>query len=130
MREFRVHHERLITRGLTVAGITRESAEANHHWVQRLSLPYPVLADPDGEAGRAFGVTRRIGIGAWGIEFFRRSTFLVDREGLVAAVWGDVKVRGHVSEIIKLAETLGRPGAMGMTGTDPNPAAGSPAPLG
>jgi len=67
---------------------------------------------------------RRVGIGAWGIEFFRRSTFLVDREGVVAAVWGEVKVRGHVSEIITRAETLGRPGAIGMR---PSPAPGSEA---
>jgi hypothetical protein len=31
-----------------------------------------------------------------------------------------------VTEIIKLAEALGRPGAIGMTGTDPNPTPGPP----
>lgn len=65
-----------------------------------------MLSDPDGEAGNAFGVTRRLGIGAWKVEFFRRSTFLVDLHGVVAAVWGEVKIRGHAREIMALADAL------------------------
>jgi peroxiredoxin len=71
-------------------------------------LPYPLLSDAQGEAGRLFGVVRRLGIGGWTIEFFRRSTFLVDFHGNVAAVWGDVRVRGHALEVLEVADAIGR----------------------
>jgi peroxiredoxin len=61
----------------------------------------------DRVAGNALKVTRRIGIGTWSFEFFRRSTFLVDAHGVVAAVWGAVKVRGHAREVLKAGKLLG-----------------------
>ena len=94
-----------------MAGVTRDTVESNRHWAQRLRLPYLLLADRDGEAGAAFGVTRRVGIAGWNVEFFRRSTFLIDRRGVVAAVWGKVKIRGHALEVLQMAKTISRPGA-------------------
>jgi peroxiredoxin Q/BCP len=108
LREFRAHHEELRAAGLEVAGVSREPAEKNRRWTTRLDLPYPVLSDPEGEAAGHFGVVRRIGIGGWKVEFFRRSTFLIDTDGVVAAVWGDVKVRGHARDVLAVHERLAR----------------------
>jgi len=111
LREFRAHHDAFVARGITVAGVTRQPPDQNLHWRDRLKLPYLLLSDQDGSAGRAFGVSRRVGLGAWSLEFFRRSTFLIDFHGRVAAVWGEVRIRGHAAEVIAVAETLARPGA-------------------
>ena len=94
--------------GLAVAGVSRDSPESARGWAKRLHLPYPLLTDADGEAGRQFGVVRKLGIAGWTIEFFRRSTFLIDFHGNVAAVWGDVKVRGHALEVMEVADAIGR----------------------
>ncbi len=91
--------------------MTRDTPDSNRHWAQRMRLPYPLLSDRDGAAGAAFGVTRRIGIGSWTVEFFRRSTFLIDFHGAVAAVWGKVQIRGHAMEVLEVAKALSRPGA-------------------
>lgn len=111
LREFRVHHDLFVEHGLVVAGVTRDSVESNRTWSERLRLPYPLLSDPDGVAGAALGVTRRIPLGAWNIEFFRRTTFLVDFHGQVAAVWRDVKLRGHAKDVFETANALGRAGS-------------------
>jgi peroxiredoxin Q/BCP len=103
MREFRVHHPEFGAAGIAVAGVSREAASANAEWARRLGLPYPLLSDREGEAGHSFGVTRRVGIGGWNIEFFRRCTFLADATGTVAAVWGTVKVRGHAAQVLAAA---------------------------
>jgi len=55
----------------------------------------------------ALGVIRRVGIGGWTVEFFRRSTFLIDSHGAVVATWGKVKVRGHALEVLEAAKSLG-----------------------
>ena len=75
-----------------------------------MRLPYPLLSDPDGVAGFAFGVTRRIGIAGWNVEFFRRSTFLLDFHGVIAAVWEKVRIRGHALDVLEVAKALARPG--------------------
>ena len=91
--------------------MTRDTVESNALWTRRLKLPYPLLSDTDGAAGRAFGITRQIGIGGWKIEFFRRASILLDVHGVVAAVWEDVKVRGHATDVLEVARALRRPGA-------------------
>jgi peroxiredoxin Q/BCP len=36
-----------------------------------------------------------------------RSTFLIDKAGVIQRVWRKVKVTGHVAEVLKAAQSLG-----------------------
>ncbi len=110
LREFRAAHEAFVRQGLAVAGVTRDTPESNLEWATRLELPYPLLSDVDRTAGDAFRLVRRIGIGAWSIEMFRRSTVLIDTHGRIAAVWGNVKIRGHAAQVLAAAAALERSG--------------------
>jgi len=71
-----------------------------------LRLPYPLLSDPERTAAEAFGGLRRLGIGTWTIELFRRRTVLADRLGMVAAIWDKVRIRGHAAEVLTAARAL------------------------
>lgn len=106
LREFRVAHDRFAERGLVVAGVNRESPETNTRWARRLDLPYPLLSDHEQKAGDALRVIRRLGLGSWTVDLYRRATFLIDAHGLIAAVWGNVKVRGHAGQVLVAAEAL------------------------
>ena len=106
LREFRVLHDRFEAAGIAIAGISLDSLESHRRWAERLQIRYPLLSDPEREAGRALGILRRVGIGGWGVEFLRRCTFLVDDTGRIAAVWSKVKVRGHAAEVLQVAQVL------------------------
>ena len=106
LREFRAHHAEFVDAGLVVAGMSRDTVEQNRAWSERLSLPYPVLSDADGGVGRALGVVRSVRLGAWTVEFLRRSTVLADRDGRIARVWTDVKVRGHARQVLDAVRAL------------------------
>jgi thioredoxin-dependent peroxiredoxin len=106
MREFRVHYAELQEVGVEVAGVSTDTPESSVEWARRLSLPYPLLSDVERRAGSAFGVIRRIGVGSWNVEFFRRTTFLVDANGIVVAMWQKVKIRGHALEVRDMARAL------------------------
>ena len=56
--------------------------------------------------GLGWGIARAFGIAGWKVEFLTRSTFLADRRGVIAAVWGRVRVRGHASEVLAAARAL------------------------
>ncbi len=106
MRGFRALHPKFAEVGAAVAGVSLERADANRAVAERLALPYPLLSDPERAAGTAFRVLTRVGIGGWGIELFRRTTFLVDVRGAIAAVWGHVRVGGHALEVLRAARAL------------------------
>lgn len=106
MREFRARHSELAAAGVTVAGVTLDTLESCRTWVRRLRLPYPLLSDEERVAGEACFVIDRVGLGPWKLEFFRRTTFLVDAAGIVRRVWGEVKIRGHGREVLEAARAL------------------------
>jgi peroxiredoxin Q/BCP len=103
MREFRVHYPEFKEAGIEIVGISPDTPESSVEWARRMELPYPLLSDVEHEAGHAFGVVRHLGIGSWNVEFFRRTTFLVDARGVVVAQWEKVKVRGHAREVLEMA---------------------------
>jgi thioredoxin-dependent peroxiredoxin len=106
MREFRAHYSELKEAGVEIAGISTDTPESSRDWAGRMNLPFPLLSDEERAAGAAFGVIRRVGIGTWNVEFFKRSTFLVDARGIVVAQWRKVKVRGHAAEVIEMVRVL------------------------
>jgi peroxiredoxin Q/BCP len=109
LREFRVHHDEFRLSGIRVAGVSLDSPLSNREWVERLALPYPLLSDEHREAGRAFGVLTRIGIGSWSVEFLKRATILIARDGVIAAMWNRVRIRGHAEEVLSVARALAAP---------------------
>jgi len=89
-----------------VAAVNADTAESNRQWAERLKIPYPILSDPDRVAAEAFGGLRRIALGDWSLEFFRRRTVLADRHGIISAVWDKVRLRGHAAEVLTTARAL------------------------
>ena len=108
LREFRERHEDYRAAGVALAGINADTVEGNRSWSERLKIDYPLLSDRDRSAARALGALRSVGIGSWKIELFRRSTFLVAKDGIVSAVWGKVRVRGHAKDVLEKARLLER----------------------
>jgi peroxiredoxin len=62
-----------------VVGVSADPPETNLAWARELKLPFRLLSDvrPAGDVGRRWGVWDEL----WKIQ--RRSTFIVDREGVV-----------------------------------------------
>ena len=106
MRELRARHAAFAAAGIRVAGVTLDSIESCRTWAGRLRLPYPLLSDAKRAAGEQCHVLRRVGIGGWNVEFFSRTTLLVDAAGVVRAVWGSAKLRGHALEVLNVALAL------------------------
>lgn len=106
LREFADHHDAFEAAGVPVAGISLDTAASNQEFMAKTGLRVPLLSDPDRSCGRAFGVTRRIGVGGWQVEFYLRSSFLVSREGMVVGVWGKFLGSQHAETLLRAARAL------------------------
>jgi peroxiredoxin Q/BCP len=83
-----------------VLGISKDNASSHQKFAQKYQLPFPLLSDISGEVCQAYGVLvekTRFGKKYRGIN---RSTFLIDANGILRAIWHDVKVDGHVPNIL------------------------------
>jgi peroxiredoxin Q/BCP len=106
--------------GATVIGVSRDSLKSHEKFREKFSLGITLLSDPDLKVHKAYG--------AWGektmygkkVEGVLRSTFIVGPDGAIARVFPNVKVDGHVDQVLA---------ALGAGGAAPSakPAAKKPA---
>jgi thioredoxin-dependent peroxiredoxin len=92
--------------GASVVGVSRDSLTSHHKFRDKERLPFELLADTDEKVCRLFDVIKEktlYGRKYMGIE---RSTFLIDREGVLRREWRKVKVQGHAEEVLEEAKSL------------------------
>lgn len=100
--DFRDSLGRLQAAGYEVLGISPDSREKLARFVEKESLTYPLLSDPDHVVLDAYG--------AWGekknygrtYEGVIRSTVVVDEQGAVELAKYNVKATGHVAMLSRL----------------------------
>ena len=83
-----------------VIGISPDNEASHQKFRDKFDLPFHLLADPDLQAIKAYGVWKEknmYGKKYMGVE---RSTFIVDKEGIVAKIIRKVKVDGHVESVL------------------------------
>ncbi|PKO18258.1 MAG: thioredoxin-dependent thiol peroxidase [Chloroflexi bacterium HGW-Chloroflexi-10] len=98
--EFRDDFSEYIKAGVVVLGISPDSPNSHLKFKKKYSLPFRLLADEDHSVCEAYGV--------WGLkkmygkEYFGvlRTTFLISPDGLIKAVFENVKPKGHSKEIL------------------------------
>ena len=104
--DFRDNAPRLSARGTVVLGISKDSLKSHDKFREKYDLPFPLLSDEDGQVCEMYGCWKEksmMGKTYMGIE---RSTFLIDKEGIVREIWRNVKVEGHVELILEKLQNL------------------------
>ncbi|NKN33660.1 peroxiredoxin [Marichromatium bheemlicum] len=90
----------------TILGVSRDGLRAQQNFKTKQSFPFELIADTDEQLCRAFDVIKPktlYGRESLGIE---RSTFLIDATGTLVREWRQVKVKGHVDEVLEAVRGL------------------------
>lgn len=85
---------------VVVLGVSRDAESSHRRFRDKFHLTFPLLSDPDASMCKAYGVYTQkslYGRTYWGIE---RTTFVIDEEGRLAAIFPKVRVDGHVDEVL------------------------------
>lgn len=83
-----------------VLGISTDTVASHEKFAAKYDIPFMLLADEQAVVAKQYGVWVEkdlYGKKSYGIQ---RSTFLVDKQGKLVAVWPKVKVEGHVEEVL------------------------------
>lgn len=94
------------TLNTTVIGISRDSVKSHDKFRSAQNLNFPLASDEDGTVCAQYGAwieKSMYGKKYMGID---RSTFLIDRAGIIRRIWRNVKVKGHVDEVEEALKTL------------------------
>jgi peroxiredoxin Q/BCP len=97
--DFRDNLARIQQADTAVLGISADDVASHEKFATKFSLPFPLLADMDHAVCDQYGVwgeKTNFGKAYMGIN---RTTFLIDKQGKIAAIWPSVKVPGHVDAV-------------------------------
>jgi len=93
---FRDAWERYTRAGVSVIGVSSDSAESHKAFLEKKHLPFALASDASGTVAASYGVPKRL----WG---YSRVTFLVDTRGKIARVWPDVDPGVHADDVLQAA---------------------------
>jgi len=85
--------------GAMILGVSPDSPQKHRKFIEKKELKITLLSDEEKELCQAYGV--------WQLKKFMgreymgvvRSTFIIDPDGKIAALWSKVKVKGHVEAV-------------------------------
>jgi thioredoxin-dependent peroxiredoxin len=104
--QFRDLHDEFEKLGCSILGVSRDSLKSHHGFKAKLGLPFELLSDTDETACRLFDVIRMKRLYGKETLGIQRSTFLIDRAGVLRREWRTVKADGHAAEVLAAARLL------------------------
>lgn len=93
-----------------IVGISPDDERQHDRFKAKYGLTITLASDTGKTAAEAYGVwveKSMYGRKYMGVD---RSTFLVDRDGVIAKAWRNVKVSGHVDDVLETARLIGGTG--------------------
>lgn len=104
--DFRDRQADFTAAGATVLGVSRDSARSHQNFTTRHGLPFNLVADVEDTVCRAYGVVQEKSM--YGRTFLGivRTTYVIDAEGFVRAIFAKVKVKGHADAVLAAVREL------------------------
>ena len=103
---FRDHYAEFQAANTEVFGVSRDSLKSHENFKAKQGFPFELLSDKDEALCQLFDVIKLKKL--YGKEYMGvdRSTFLIDKDGVLRHEWRGVKVPGHVEAVLEQAKVL------------------------
>lgn len=91
-----------ISKKALVFGVSTDSITSHAKFIQKHELPFPLIADEDKKIANAYGVWVEKSL--YGRKYMgtERSTFVIDKDGRIAAILEKVKPEQHLEAVLAL----------------------------
>ncbi|QKT04579.1 peroxiredoxin [Ectothiorhodospiraceae bacterium 2226] len=106
-QDFRDLYDQFVRAGAVVYGISRDSLRSHENFRAKQGFPFALLSDAEEQVCRLFEVIKEKNMYGRRVMGIERSTFLIDREGVLRREWRKVRVEGHAAEVLEAVRALG-----------------------
>jgi len=89
-----------------VLGVSIDSPERHQKFIAKHDLPFDLISDVDQKVVNKYGVWQEKSM--YGKKFMGivRSTFIIDKQGVLRKIYPKVRVKGHVEEVIAVLKEI------------------------
>jgi len=90
----------------TVIGVSPDSAESHHKFMQKHKLNFTLLCDENMDLAKKFGAVQEKVVGDSKTIGVLRSTFVIDAEGIIRWIEKPVTVEGHSLRVLEAVKEI------------------------
>lgn len=105
-QEFRDAYTEFKTLGAEIVGVSRDTLKSHERFKEKMAFPFELISDVDEHLCALFNVMKLKNMYGKQVRGVDRSTFVIDREGVVRAELRNVKVPGHAAQVLALVQNL------------------------
>ncbi len=103
---FRDNMEFLTSLGVEVLGVSPDSVSSHDNFAEKFNLNFRLVSDKDKEICALYGVLGEKSMFGKKYIGIIRSTYLIDKEGIIKYIWKNVKVDGHIDKVVAKIKEL------------------------
>jgi peroxiredoxin Q/BCP len=103
---FRDTHVQFRAAGTEVFGISCDSLKSHENFKAKQGFPFELLSDTEEFACQLFDVIKLKNMYGKQVLGIERSTFLIDKQGVLRHQWRKVSVKDHVEAVLATVQTL------------------------
>lgn len=105
-QQFRDHYAEFNSANTEIFGISRDSIKSHENFKAKFEFPFDLLADTEELACQLFGVIKMKKMYGKEVRGIERSTFIINKDGVLIHEWRGVKVDGHIPEVLEFIRSL------------------------
>jgi peroxiredoxin Q/BCP len=104
--DLRDAHATFSRRDVVVLGVSKDGVASHETFASKYELPFKLLSDAASDVSERYGVWKEKAMYGRTSKGIERTTFLIDKDGVLRKVFPKVKVEGHVGEIEAAIDAL------------------------
>ena len=104
--EFNENISKIKRAGWNVVGVSRDTIKSHLKFIDKHSFKFPLISDEDEKVCNMFNVIKEKSLYGRKYMGIDRSTFLISTDLKIISLWRNVKVKGHVDEVINKIKEL------------------------
>ena len=105
-QDFTAMHADVLREDTVILGVSRDSLASHEKFKAKYEFAFELVTDSEEELCTLFDVIKPKNMYGRQYTGIERSTFLIDREGVLKKEWRKVKVKGHVAEVLEAVKAL------------------------
>lgn len=105
-QQFRDLYKKFLQYNTFIIGVSRDTLKLHEKFKTEQQFPFPLLSDTKEELCTLFDVIKDKTMYGKKVRGIERSTFLIDKNGILTHEWRKVSVDGHAAEVLNAAKNL------------------------
>ena len=105
-QQFRDRFPEFIKADSIIVGVSRDGLRSHENFKTRQKLPFDLLSDGDEKLCTQFSVMKEKKLYGKQVRGIERSTFVIDKAGVLQREWRGVKIPDHAEEVLDFVRTL------------------------